>query len=141
MPAHSLSRRVVLGSLGATAVAGLSGCSVGGTIDSLRAPTPATPTPARLQDQALIDGVVGAMMTADARAPRVFRKLHHAQERALGPGPEVDATAGHDWQRLQRRLPDRLTDAAVAASDPDLVRLFAAAAAGQRQLLRARGLG
>lgn len=140
MPAASLSRRALLGPLGVAAAAGLTGCSVGGTIDSLRAPTPATPTPASLQDQKVIDAAVSEMMTADARAPRVFRKLHRAQERALGPGPEVHAATGHDWQRLQRRLPDHLTDAAVAALDPDLARLLAAAAAGQRQLLRARGL-
>lgn len=146
MPRRSLSRRTALGVAGGAAVAagaGLTGCSADSTVDALKAPTPGTPTPPDNPDVDLVESVVAAMRAADAGAPPAFARLHAAQATALGrsaptASPSALPTAG--WQQRQRALPATLTQAALSATDADLVRLLASAAAGQRQLLQARGL-
>ena len=142
MPAHPLSRRTALGTLGIATTVGLSGCSAGATIDSLKAPTPATPSPPANPDLSLVDQVGKTILAADDGAPDRFQQLHAAQLKRLGGDTRTSpATTAGNWQSAQRRLVTTLTEASVAATDADLVRLFASAAAAQRQLLRARGLG
>lgn len=154
MPRPSVSRRTALGALATAATAagtGLAGCSVGTTVDALKAPTPATPSPSIGPDLTIVDRTVAALQAADRGAPPAFARLHRAQIAALGPGtanpsPEASPSAAPSapagtWQQRQKALPATLTAAAVSAHDADLVRLLASAAAAQRQFLQARGLG
>ncbi|MFT4081967.1 MAG: hypothetical protein QM638_05230 [Nocardioides sp.] len=129
------------GVLTGVALSGLSGCSASDTLDSLRAPTPATPSPTANPDQVLIDRVAAAMKAADASAPRAYARLHRRQLARLGPSSDLPHSTTVAGMRGQRRLPRVLRSAALEASSAELVRLFASAAAGQRQLLRARGQG
>lgn len=137
-----LSRRTTLGTLGAalTAPVAVSGCARQGP--SAASSSPVSPAAAAANpDQPLADRVVAALRS-DAGAPSSFRTLHAAQVKALGGAGASTAAASPpgDWKAAQLRLLATLTDAAVAAQDPQLVTLLASCAAAQRQLLHGRGL-
>jgi len=142
VPARPFSRRTALGTFGILTTVGLTGCSARATIDSLKAPTPPTPSAPTNPDVGLVAQVGRAMTTADSAAPAAFARLHHAQLSRLGETSVASpGTSGGNWRSAQKRLVTTLTEASVAATETDLVRLLASATAGQRQLLRARGLG
>jgi len=136
----SYTRRTTLGLLG-VALAGTAGCSVDSTVDSLRPsplPTPQAPTN---PDLALVSEVRAAIATADRQAPADFTRRHDAQLASFPPSRHAAHRAGSgSWQSRQQDLVATLTDAAVRAEDPDLVRALASMAAAQRQLLASRGL-
>lgn len=137
----SISRRTTLALLGGATAVAVGGCSVEGTVDSLRpAPLPTPSAPAN-PDKAVVDRVAAAVATADVGAPGVFARIHQQQLRALGHSRTSGRASGRGpWQRRQQGLVDKLTRAVLDAADPDLVRLLASMTAGQRQLLAARGL-
>lgn len=132
-----ISRRAVLGVV-AIVAAGASGCSADSTLDSLRpSPLPTPPAP-KNPDRAVIDQVTALVRDADAGAPASFARLHATQLRALGAKARP-GRAGQ-WRQRQRALADQLSNAALDAHDPDLVRLLASTSASQRQALSSEGL-
>lgn len=139
-----LSRRATLGVALAAPVAA-AGCgatkpaakAVARPAATISSAPPTAPNP----DQPLVDKVIAAL-GADRGAPASFRTLHATQVKALGPsgGSASAVPAPADWQQHQKQLLATLTDATVAARDPQLATLLASCAASQRQLLHGRGL-
>ncbi|GGR59825.1 hypothetical protein GCM10010197_28420 [Nocardioides luteus] len=135
-----LSRRTAVGAAVVAPLAA-SACSASEVLDPVKAPPPSTPPAPANPDQSVIDATVAAILGADEGAPAAFVQLHGVHIEALAPTKGVTAAAADGgWQQRQVALVTALTTAAGRAVDPQLVTLLASAAAGQQQLLRARGL-
>lgn len=135
-----LSRRTAVG-VAVVAPLAASACSASEMLDPVKAPPPSTPPAPANPDQSVIDATVAAILGADEGAPAAFAQLHRVHIEALAPtrGITADPASGR-WQDRQLALVTKLTTAAGRAEDPQLVTLLASAAAGQQQLLHARGL-
>lgn len=118
-----------------------SACSASEMVNPVKAPPPSTPPAPANPDQSVIDATVAAILGADTGAPVAFTQLHRIHIEALAPTKGVTAAPARGrWQDRQRALPATITTAAGRAVDPQLVTLLASIAAGQQQLLHARGL-